>query len=61
MKSTIDSDFGLALNPGSVYGPRKVLSTSADLYENVQVHIPTKEELKEHEKRMIELIKKYYY
>jgi hypothetical protein len=61
MKSTIDSDFGLALNPGSAYRPRRILSTSADLYENVQVHIPTKEELKEHEKRMIELIKKYYY
>ena len=42
---TIDSDFGLALNPGSVLGPHRVLSTSADLYENIQVHIPTKEEL----------------
>lgn len=61
MKSTIDSDFGLALNPGSVLGPRRVLTTSADLYENVQVHIPTKEELDEHEKRMIELVKKYCY
>jgi hypothetical protein len=60
MKSTIDSDFGLTLNPGSVLGPRRALSTSADLYENVQVHIPTKEELDEHEKRMIELVKKYY-
>lgn len=58
---TIDSDFGLALNPGSVLGPHRVLSTSADLYENIQVHIPTKEELDEHEKRMIELVRKYCY
>ena len=61
MNSTIDSDFDLALNPGSVLGPRRVLSTSADLYENIQVHIPTKEELDEHEKRMIELVRKYCY
>lgn len=61
MKSTIDSDFGLTLNLGSVLGPRKVLSTSADLYENIQVHIPTKEELDELDKRMSELLKKYCY
>ena len=61
MKNTIDSDFGLILNHGLINGPRSVLSTSADLYENVQVHIPTKEELDEHEKRMIELVRKYCY
>ena len=61
MKSTIDSDFGLTLNPGSVLGPRRVLSTSADLYENIQVHIPTKEELDEFDKRMSELLRKYCY
>lgn len=60
MKSTIDSDFGLILNHGPVNGPRRVSLTSADLYENVQVHIPTKEELKEHEKRMNELVKNCY-
>ena len=61
MKNTIDSDFGLILNHGPVNGHRRVLSTSADLYENVQVHIPTKEELEEHDKRMSELLKKYLY
>ena len=61
MKLTIDSDFGLALNSGSVYGPRRILSTSADLYENIQVHIPTKEELDELDKRMSELLRKYCY
>lgn len=51
-----NDDFGLGL-----LGPRRVLSTSADLYKNVQVHIPTKEELEEHEKRMAEIIRKYCY
>jgi hypothetical protein len=51
-----NSDFGLGL-----LGPHRVLSTSADLYKNVQVHIPTKEELEEHDKRMSEIIRKYCY
>lgn len=45
MKSTIDSDFGLMLNPGPDRGPRRLSLTCADLHENVQVYIPTKEEL----------------
>lgn len=57
--AVVDADFGLLLNSGPVNGPRRVLSTSADLYENVQVHVPTKEELDEHEKEMIELVRKY--
>lgn len=60
MKTTIDSDFGLTLNSGPV-SIRRVLSTSADLYKNVQVHIPTKEELDECDKRMSELLRKYCY
>ena len=59
MKNTAVSDFSLLLNPGPVFGPRRVLSTSADLYENIQVHVPTREELDEHEKEMIELVRKY--
>lgn len=59
--AVVDSDFSLLLNPGPVYGPRRVLSTSADLYENVQVHVPTKEELDKHEQEMIELVRKYLY
>jgi hypothetical protein len=59
MTKTIDSDFGLILNSGPITGPRRVLSTSADLYKNVQVHIPTKEELDEFDKRMSELLRKY--
>lgn len=59
MKNTIDSDFDLILDHVLIYGPRRALSTSADLYENIQIHVPTREEIEEHEKEMIELLRKY--